>query len=197
MTSIQAGVQACIQAASPVPPETPLVIASSRTGNTLLLAHAVAEALPGARLVRLGRDPLPDDLSAFNPVILGFWCDRGRAPEDIAEAAAKLSGKRLGCFATMGGDPEAPRAQDWMRRTSEALARAGEGNALEAVFLSRGRIDPALFDAMTARLGADPEREARRRASESHPDRLDALAAAEAFRGLVQRESSAPSAPAA
>ena len=180
----------------------PLIIVSSRTGNTMTVAHAIhdAYAAAGAALVRV--DALPESLEAFNPVLLGFWCDRGMAPEDMKAAAAKLVGKRLGCFATIGGDPGADRAKDWMARTSRALAEAGSSNTLEATFLSQGRIDPKLAEAMekmmrakagpaqtpeeAAKAEAEREkREARRRAAETHPDRLDCLAAVEAFRTLL------------
>ncbi len=82
----------------------PLVVISSRTGNTRILGHAICDAMPGAVLVK--PEALPEDLSGFNPILLGFWCDRGMAPEDIQAAAKKLEGKTIGCFATMGGNAE-------------------------------------------------------------------------------------------
>ena len=84
----------------------PLVVISSRTGNTMILGHAICDAMPGAVLVK--PEALPEDLSGFNPILLGFWCDRGMAPEDIQAAAKKLEGKTIGCFATMGGNAETP-----------------------------------------------------------------------------------------
>ena len=156
----------------------PLVIVSSKTGNTRIVAHAVADALPGAILV--SADSVPADLAGFDPVILGFWCDRGMAPEDTQAVAARLEGKRLGLFCTLGGDPKAPRAQDWMARTSKALA--GEKNTLVATFLCQGRIDPALAARMDAMKAPSPESLARRKAAETHPDRRDREAAAEVFR---------------
>ena len=102
----------------------PLVVISSRTGNTMILGHAICDAMPGAVLVK--PEALPEDLSGFNPILLGFWCDRGMAPEDIQAAAKKLEGKTIGCFATMGGNAETPEALDWMKRTSESLAAAGK-----------------------------------------------------------------------
>lgn len=157
----------------------PLVVVSSKTGNTRLAAHALVDAFPGARLVAAEEfDTFPEPLETFDTVFLGFWCDRGLAPEGIVRAAARLEGKRIGCFATMGGDPTSEKAIDWMRRTSEALAAAGRNNTLVARFLCRGRIDPALFG---EGYPASPEREARRLASETHPDRLDLLWLTEAF----------------
>ena len=125
----------------------PLVVISSRTGNTMILGHAICDAMPGAVLVK--PEALPEDLSGFNPILLGFWCDRGMAPEDIQAAAKKLEGKTIGCFATMGGNAETPEALDWMKRTSESLAAAGKNNTLAGTYLCRGRIAPALFERMT------------------------------------------------
>ena len=65
--------------------EKPLIIISSRTGNTLAVGHAVCDALPGAVMMRPSE--VPDDLTPYNPVLLGFWCDRGDAPEEILRIA--------------------------------------------------------------------------------------------------------------
>ncbi len=162
----------------------PLIVVSSRTGNTMILAHAICDALSGALLVK--PTELPEDLSPFNPVLLGFWCDRGAAPEEMVEAARRFEGKHIGCFATMGGNPEDEKAREWMRRTSEALVSEGTDNTLVETFLCRGRIDPEVFERMTAMLGGkvSPEREERRRESETHPDRLDLSRGAEIFRSV-------------
>ena len=162
----------------------PLIIISSRTGNTMAVGHAVCDALPGAVMVK--PDAVPEDLTPYNPVLLGFWCDRGDAPEDMLAIAPRIHGKTIGCFATMGGDAEGERAKAWMRQTSEKLVNMGEGNHLAETFLCRGRIDPEVFQRMTEMLGGTvtPEREARRKASETHPARLDLDRAASLFKSF-------------
>ena len=161
----------------------PLIIVSSKTGNTKILARGIADLAGNIELV--DAKALPEELSAFNPVGLFFWCDRGMAPEDIRCAARRLSGKQIACFATMGGDPSAEKALAWMEKTSASLVEEGSNNILKGTFLSQGRIGPALFDRMTTMAGGvTPEREARRKAAETHPDRLDienALAAWHTF----------------
>ena len=72
----------------------PLVVISSRTGNTMILGHAICDAMPGAVLVK--PEALPEDLSGFNPILLGFWCDRGMAPE------ARLDEAYVGEFGSSG-----------------------------------------------------------------------------------------------
>lgn len=165
-------------------PRKTLVVASSKTGNTLIVAHAVADAYAEGVLVT--PRTAPEDLSSYDTVLLGFWCDRGNAPEEMLAFAARLEQKKIGCFATMGGNPRDEKAQAWMTRTSAALAGLGKDNTLSATFLCRGRIDPALFDMMTKMAGGtvSAEREARRRESETHPDRLDCLAAVAAMAPL-------------
>ena len=160
----------------------PLLIVCSKTGNTRIIAHGVADSVPDAVLCTA--QTLPADLSDFGPVGLFFWCDRGMAPEDTKAVAPKLAGKKIACFATMGGDPAEERAVAWMQKTSEALVAAAPGAELAGTFLCQGRIDPELFAHMSAMMGGEvsPEREARRKAAEHHPDRLDVLHASQAWK---------------
>lgn len=122
----------------------PLVVVSSRTGNTRTVAYAVRDALPGAELV--AAEAMPESLSQYDPVILGFWCDCGRAPADMKRAAAKLAG----------------------------------------TFLCRGRIDPKLSQSMPV----TPERAQRWSAAETHPNRMDLIAAAAYFAERFARSTS-------
>ena len=166
---------------------TPLIVVSSRTGNTQKIADALHGAIPSAKMVRA--EELPEDLSDFNPVFLGFWCDRGMAPEDMKAVAPKLKGKRIGVFATMGAEPSEPNSQAWAKKTSEALTAAGENNTLCATFLCQGRVDPEVFRRVTEMMGGlTPEREARRLRAESHPDAEDDRKCIETFfkAGLIE-----------
>ena len=94
----------------------PLVVISSRTGNTMILGHAICDAMPGAVLVK--PEALPEDLSGFNPILLGFWCDRGMAPEDIQAAAKKLEGKTIGCSPRASARKLQTRLEAWQPRSS-------------------------------------------------------------------------------
>lgn len=160
----------------------PLIVVSSKTGNTRIIARALQDNIGPCDYVQA--DEMPEDLSAYNPIVLCFWCDRGMAPEDMRRAAQNIQNKDVACFATLGGNPEEAKAKDWMHRTSVSLAEAGAGNTLRLEFLCRGRIDPLLFARMTEMTGGvvSPERERRRKLSETHPDRLDTLAAVKAYR---------------
>lgn len=162
---------------------TPLIVISSRTGNTMVVGRAICDAIPNAVLRRT--EDVPDDLTHYNPILLGFWCDRGHAPDDIVDIAKKLNDKDIGCFATMGGDVNMPKNQNWMKETSEQLVSLGQHNRLLETFVCQGRIDPELFERMTQRIGGlTPEREQRRQLAQTHPDRFDLARAAEVFRSV-------------
>lgn len=163
--------------------EKPLIIISSRTGNTLAVGHAVCDALPGAVMMRPSE--VPDDLTPYNPVLLGFWCDRGDAPRR-SSGSRPASGTRRSAASPPWAATEGEKSKAWMQKTSEKLVAMGEGNTLAETFLCRGRIDPEVFQRMTDMLGGtvSPEREAGRRLSETHPDRLDLDRAAQIFGGF-------------
>ncbi len=150
------------------------VICSSKTGNTRVLAHALADAF-SAPLFSV--QSAPENLSAFEALLLGFWCDKGQAPEDMQEFVKKIHGQRVGFFATLGGDPESERAQAWFNATCEALLKAGGDNENIGQFLCCGRIDPEIYKLMLEMSGGTPtpEQEERRRLAETHPDRVDLL----------------------
>ena len=166
-----------------------LIAVSSKTGNTRIIGRALADEIEGAAYVEAAEAPA--DLSAYGDVALCFWCDRGMAPEDTQRLARRLSGRRIACFATMGGNPDDAKSREWMKKTSEALVASGENNTLAGMFLCRGRIDPALFERMTAMAGGtvSPEREARRRERETHPDRMDVVRAVAACRAAFGGEN--------
>lgn len=82
----------------------PLIVVSSKTGNTRVIARALQDGIGPCDYVEAAQ--MPSDLRAYNPIVLCFWCDRGMAPEDTKNAAAQIKGKDVACFATMGGDPE-------------------------------------------------------------------------------------------
>lgn len=166
-----------------------LIAVSSKTGNTRIIGRALADEIKGSVYVEAVE--APEDLSAFENIALCFWCDRGMAPKDTQDLARRFAGKRIACFATMGGNPDDDRSKEWMQKTSEALVALGENNMLVGQFLCRGRIDPALFDRMTAMAGGtvSPEREARRRESETHPDRMDVVRAVALCRAVFGGES--------
>ena len=77
------------------------------------------------------------------------------------------------------------RADIYSRVDYIALMRSAKRALKEAGFYGI-TFDPEVFERMTAMMGgrASPEREARRAAAETHPDRLDLARCVEAFRSV-------------
>lgn len=92
-----------------------LVVVSSVTGNTRIVGHWLADAYAAGVLYT--PETAPSDLTGFSTVLLGFWCDKGNAPEDMKAFAARVTGKTIGTFITMGAEPEDPRAQAWAKKS--------------------------------------------------------------------------------
>ncbi len=168
-----------------------LVVYSSRTGNTEKVARAIADCLPRpCDLLPVDQAP---DLSAgggthgYDFVALGFWVDKGGPDAAAAKYMQAVKNCRVGLFGTLGAWPDSDHARDCIRRAEEMMA----GNEVLGSFLCQGRIDPAVI-AMMQKMASDahpmtPERIARIREAERHPDEKDLADAQVAFRAMADR----------
>ncbi|MBA2883193.1 flavodoxin [Desulfosalsimonas propionicica] len=154
-----------------------MVVCSSRTGNTLKVAQAVYEVLPLPRaLYPVDDAPDPD---ACDFIALGFWVDKGTADEKARRYLEKLKGKPIFLFGTLGAYPGSEHGKKCMENV-KALAA---DNQILGTFLCQGRVDPEMIKWMEENLqddphhGMTPERRARLREAERHPN-ADDLAAA-------------------
>ena len=162
-----------------------LIIYHSLTGNTRLLAEKLLAAYPDALL--LTAEQAQGQLSRLHEaeaIFVGFWCDRGMIPQPIKALIPHLKNKKLGVFATMGGNPESDRAKDWFARQYDAIVGDDRGNTLDAHFLCQGKIDPALIERMKKLPGYQetPESVARREKAATHPDENDLSELVRVFR---------------
>jgi len=160
-----------------------MVVYSSRTGNTKLVAEAVFDVLPGERRIYPVAEAPPADDCDF--VAVGFWVDKG-CPDSAAAAYMKtLRGLAVGIFGTLGARPDSDHARECVRRAVDLVS----GNRVVGTFLCQGRIDPAVV-AVMKKQAADvhpmtPERMASIRAAESHPDETDLKNARAAFLSMT------------
>ncbi|MFP4533163.1 MAG: flavodoxin family protein [Desulfobacterales bacterium] len=164
-----------------------IVVYSSRTGNTLKVAQAVYEALPSPRaLFPVDDAPDPD---AYDFIALGFWVDKGTADEKARRYLEKLKGKPIFLFGTLGAYPDSDHGKKCMENV-KALAA---GNQILGTFLCQGRVDPEMIKWMEENLQHDPhhamtpERRARLREAERHPDTDDLNAAENRVRGALNK----------
>jgi len=157
-----------------------LVVYSSRTGNTKMIAEAVAEALAPCDLHSVTDAPDP---AAYDFVAVGYWVDKGMPDTACQEFMGTVKDKKTALFGTLGVDPSHDHAKECAQK-GENLMREG-GNTVYGTVLSQGKIDPKIIEVMK-KTAQDihpmtPERIARIEAAKSHPDAEDCRRAKEAF----------------
>jgi flavodoxin len=169
-----------------------MVVYSSRTGNTLKVAQAVYEALPLPKTlypVEEAPEPGPYDFIA-----LGFWVDKGTADEKARRYLEKVKGKPIFLFGTLGAYPDSDHGKKCMENV-KALAA---DNQILGTFLCQGRVDPEMIKWMEENLQDDPhhsmtpERRARLREAERHPDADDLAAAGNRVKEALNKMQEKP-----
>ena len=165
-----------------------LIIVSSITGNTWKVGQALNEAYPQTAL-RKTTDVLKctELLDKYSRIIIGFWCDKGGLPPDLAQLVPYIRGKSLAIYATMGGNPQSERAKDWFNRQCSTIVGNDRNNLLAATFLCQGKINPVLIEQMKKMPGYQETSEsvARREEAAKHPNEEDYRAATETFREFL------------
>ena len=115
--------------------------------------------------------------SAFKRSSLGFWVRKGLPDARAQRYMARVSGKQVFFFGTLGAWPQSEHARRCMAATYELLQ--ANGNMVVDGFLCQGRVNPQVI-AATQRKGGHPmtaERRARQIEAERHPDAADLAAA--------------------
>ncbi len=169
--------------------EKTLIMVSSITGNTLMVAQAIHSAYPNSTLMST-EDALkhPLAIESAQQILIGFWCDKGGLPPALAETLPRIHDKTLGIFCTMGGDPESERARAWFKRECSVIVGTDRNNVLKETFLCQGKIDPALIEKMKQLPGykETPETRARRERASTHPDERDLQEAVRTFASFFE-----------
>ena len=73
-----------------------LVVYSSVTGNTRQVAQAMADAAEDAELFSV--DAVPEDLTAYEVVLAGYWLRRGGPDPKMTRFLPKVRGKEVVFF---------------------------------------------------------------------------------------------------
>ena len=149
------------------------IIYSSCTGNTRKVAEALADT-SGFPCFPVRNAPDPDD---FDMLALGFWVRKGLPDARALRYMERVRGKHVFFFGTLGAWPHSDHARRCMAATHEIL-QAG-GNTVVDGFLCQGRVNPQVVAASQRKGGhpLSPERLARLREAERHPNAADLTAA--------------------
>lgn len=147
-----------------------LVVYSSLTGNTKMIAESVAEAIPGCDLMAVEDLPTAETYDVIFP---GFWVDRGHADDKMLAYMETIKGKKVAPFFTLGAWPDSEHADDVFEDTKKRLS----GNEIIGNYRCQGKVDPKLLERMKQMTNNPhpntPEREARLKEAAKHPDAND------------------------
>jgi len=166
-----------------------LVVYSSKTGNTKMIAEAIYECLPKPKEIHpVQHAPSP---GGYDFIAVGGWVDKGMPDSAAAEYMRTIQGKNVGIFLTLGAYPDSPHAHESMGKAKELLA----GNTLIAEFICQGKVAPDLIQWMQRlaqenpehQHGMNSERKARLAEAAKHPDQQDCRNAKHAFARAVKQ----------
>ncbi|MBP2630479.1 MAG: hypothetical protein H6Q70_1107 [Firmicutes bacterium] len=159
-----------------------LVVYSSLTGNTKMVAEAIAEELgKGVKLISVEEEPAVDGCDL---VAVGFWVDRGTADQKTAKYLQTLNHAKVALFATLGANPNSEHAKKSLDNAAKLL---DETNTVVGRFICQGKVDPKLIEQMNKKFpeghphGMNEERRARHEAASRHPDAQDLIRAKQVF----------------
>jgi flavodoxin len=168
-----------------------MVVYSTKTGNTKMVAEAIYDALPEPKdlfNVDENPDPAPYDL-----VVAGYWVDKGSADAKARDFFRKLNNKQVALFGTLGAYPDSDHANKCREKTRALLYQ----NEVLGDFICQGKVDPQLIKMMETKMKDDPhhsmtpERKERLAEAAKHPDKQDLENAMAFIREIAEKYSEA------
>lgn len=111
------------------------VLFSSQTGNTKILAQAIAKALPAADCDYFG--DYQGCVPSSSVLFVGFWTDKGTADAATLELLKTVKNKKIFLFGTAGFGGSAAYFQKILLRVQENL---DAGNQVIGTFMCQGKM---------------------------------------------------------
>ncbi|TCS79607.1 flavodoxin family protein [Pectinatus cerevisiiphilus] len=167
-----------------------VVVYSSRTGNTKMVAEAVTSVLPKGTTCLPVTEVKPEMIQAADCVFVGYWVDRGLPDQAAKNFLAQLTNQHIALFATLGADPHSQHAIDSLVKGAQCLQNP---ESVVNQFICQGKIDPKLIEQMYKMFpaghphGRTPERDALHVEAAKHPNEADLEAARNFARETLRR----------
>ncbi len=156
-----------------------LIVYSSKTGNTKQIAESMYSAIADLGDLKSIDDEIEWEI--YDVIFLGYSVEYGMPNKKAREFLAKLQGKSIVLFQTLGVEAMGEHA---MISLANAVRYLGSNCKIVGAFSSQGKIDPNLLDRL-AKLPANhphaPSIESQKRWQKAavHPDATDLLEAHE------------------
>lgn len=167
-----------------------LVLYSSKTGNTKMVAEAIASKLDDATLAAIENAPSPEDCAAYDMLAIGYWVDKGLPDAKALALIKSLNGCNIALFGTLGAYPDSDHAKDCMAKSEALLHEDGRTNTCYGSFLCQGKVDPRILEMMQKMASAahpmTEERKARIEEAKKHPNEQDCLNAQAFMQGVFE-----------
>jgi len=153
-----------------------LVVYSSVTGNTKKVAEAIAAAAGEADLAAI--DEVPEDLSGYEIVAIGYWLWRGGPDPKTAAWLPKVQNVAVIFFETHAAETKSEHAITAFARAAYQL---GTGCRVLATFGCQGQVSPSILAKRQKMAPDNPHAQASGwKTAAGHPN-ADDLAAAAGF----------------
>ncbi len=159
-----------------------LVVYSSKTGNTKMVAEAIYEVMPNPTLTAIEEaSNFESNIDEFDIIAIGYWVDKGLPDAKVLDYFKTLKNKKIIVFGTLGAYPDSDHAKDCIKK-AESLAineeELGENkNTVLGSFICMGKVDPKLLEMMAKKMSAHhpmtEERKQRIEEGKKHPDEND------------------------
>lgn len=152
------------------------VIYSSVTGNTKMIAEAIAGAAEEADIFQVQEAPV--DLSNYDIVAIGYWLKLGQPDPLTLKYLGQVQDSKVVFFQTHGAEPTSEHAITSFARAGYNL---GAGCEILGTFGCQGKINPVMLEKRKNAGPDDPHGGAkameRWQKAASHPDEQDLAAA--------------------
>ncbi|MGI6030891.1 MAG: flavodoxin family protein BilS [Eubacteriales bacterium] len=151
-----------------------MVLYSSITGNTRLLADALYRELPQPAEIRPMETVL--EQNGNEVLFIGFWNDKGHCDKKTQKVLSGLHGRKVALFGTMGSSDVEQYGQLVL---SNVLRELPEDNEVLGTFLCQGKLAPSARMQYLEMLKNSPdnprllEQLRNYELSQGHPDRKD------------------------
>lgn len=167
-----------------------LIVYSSRTGNTKMVAEAVCEVMPNSTIASIDDAP---SYQNFDIVAIGYWVDKGLPDTKVLEYFKTLKNTTVILFGTLGAYPDSDHAKYCMREAEKLLTESTLGNKVLGSFLCMGKVDPKLLAAMAkmpqmAQHPMTEERKQRIEEAKKHPNEADLLNVQNFVKALLEEK---------
>ncbi|MFI3270957.1 MAG: flavodoxin family protein [Pseudomonadota bacterium] len=167
-----------------------LVLYSSKTGNTKLIAEAMASVLDDATILPIEQTPSTEDFACYDMVCIGYWVDKGLPDAKCLQVIKSLNGCNVALFGTLGAYPDSDHAKECIQNSEVMLNEENRSNTCYGSFLCQGKVDPRILEMMQKMASAahpmTEERKARIEEAKKHPNEQDCLNAQAFMQGVAQ-----------